>query len=243
MSYTSHQPDPNDSVLSRGHVRELSGSRGRGPAPANIVASNMQPQAASITKSPRSQSSAGAARSPIAPNGGLERRPSASQSHYRQPSRAHSNFQQSRNAMFVNSPATSSTSPDTPGSTPNVALPDLSSLTMLRRGDSLRHPSESSATTLNGPTHSPTSTLAEDRDLADTNNGVLPKKRLERTQTSKGRRSHTHHRSQSKHQQEQKTVGEYALHHLFQRVSSTHANDKRTLLKPRTVRCAGRSEN
>lgn len=182
----------------------------------------MQSQQAGTTKSPRSQSSA--ARSPAGANGGLERRPSATtQSHYRQASRAHGNFQQSRNAMFLNSPATSPMSPDTPGSAPNVGLPDISSLTMLRRGDSLRHPSESSAITLNGSTHSPISTLAEDRDVVDMNNGTMPQKRLERTQTSKRPRGHSHHRSQSKHQQEQKTVGEYALHHLFQRVSGKHA--------------------
>ena len=217
-SYTSPQPDSNDSIDFRSHVRELSGSRGRGPAPANMTAPNLQSQQASTARSPRSQSSA--ARSPAGTNGGLERRPSAStQSHYRQASRAHGNYQQSRNAMFLNSPATSPMSPEVSGSASNVALPDVSSLTMLRRADSLRHPSDSSVNTLNGSTHSPASTLAEDRDVVDMSNGAMPQKRLERTHTNKRPRGHSHHRSQSKHQQEQKTVGEYALHHLFQRVS------------------------
>ena len=214
----SLQQDPNDADFSRSHIRDLSGSRGRGPAPADMNTFNIQPQSASTLRSPRSQSSVGAARSPAVPNA-LERRPSASQGHHRQASRAHG-YQQSRNAIFLASPATSPLSPDTPGSAiSNVGIPDLSSLPMLRRGASLRHPSEDSGNIMDGSNHSsPKSTLVEERDMGQANHGTSTQKRIDRAQSSKARRGHSHHRSQSKSQQEQRSVGEYALHHLFQRV-------------------------
>ena len=47
-------------------------------------------------------------------------------------------------------------------------------------------------------------------------------RRPERIQSGKSKKEHHHHRSQSRHHhhpQELKTVGEYALHHLFNSVS------------------------
>ena len=212
------QQDPNEADFSRSHIRDSSGSRGRGPSPADMNSFNIQPQSASSLKSPRSQSSVGAVRSPAVPNA-LERRPSASQGHYRQASRAHG-YQQSRNAIFLTSPATSPLSPDTPGSAlSNAGTPDSSSLPMLRRGASLRHPSEGSGSIMDGSNYSSTtSTLVEERDMGQANHGTSTQKRVDRAQFSKARRGHSHHRSQSKSQQEQRSVGEYALHHLFQRV-------------------------
>ena len=216
--HPSSQQDPNDAGFSRNHIRDLSGSRGRGAPPADMNTFNIQPLSASSLRSPRSQSSVGAARSPAVPNA-LERRPSASQGHHRQASRAHV-YQQSRNAMFLASPVTSPLSPDLPGSAlPNAVIPDLSSLPMLRRGASLRHPSEGSGSIMDGSNHSSTkSTLVEERDMGQANHGTSTQKRIDRAQFSKTRRGHSHHRSQSKSQQEQRSVGEYALHHLFQRV-------------------------
>ena len=216
--YASPQ-DPNDADFSRSHIRDLSGSRGRGPAPADMNTFSMQPQPASNMRSPRSQSSVGAARSPAVANVALERRPSASQGHHRQASRAHG-YQQSRNAIFLASPATSPLSPDTPGSAiSNIGIPELSNLSMLRRGASLRQPSEASGSIIEGSNHvSPKSTLVEERDTGQANHSTSTQKRIDRTQSSKARRGHSHHRSQSKSQQEQRSVGEYALHHLFQRV-------------------------
>lgn len=182
-----------------------------------------QSQQPSLVPSPRSQSSLGGARSPASLNGGLERRPSASQTHFRQMSRAHGTFQQSRNAMFVSSPATSPLSPETPGSANiDANLPDFSGLTMIHRGTSLRHQNESPSTTTNDLSQhsSTTSTLVGDRDLAEMSSTSSTQKRTDRVQPSRVRGGHSHHRSQSKHSQEQKSVGEYALHHLFNQVRS-----------------------
>lgn len=221
---TQGQQDVKDSDHARSHVRDLSGSRGRGPALPSIAISNIQSQQANSTTSPRSQSSASAVRSPTGLNGTLERRPSATQSHYRQPSRAHSNYPQSRNAIFLASPATSPLSPDTPGSAiSNASLPDFSNYTMIRRQTSVRWPGDSPSTTANNSMHgsSVPSTLGGDRDLGDAIDGTVVR-RNDRTQTSKSRTGHSHHRSQSRHHQEQKSVGEYALHHLFNKVSIDH---------------------
>ena len=217
--YASQQ-DTNDADFPRSHIRDLSGSRGHGPALAEMNTFNMQPQSASNVRSPRSQSSVGAARSPAVPNVALERRPSASQGHHRQASKAHG-YQQSRNAIFLASPTTSPLSPDTPGSAVSkIGMPDLSSLSMLRRGASLRHPSEGSGSAMDGSTMSPKSTLEEEYEMGQANHSTSTQKRTDRTQSSKARRGHSHHRSQSKSHQEQRSVGEYALHHLFQRVCS-----------------------
>lgn len=218
---TQAQQDTKDADHSRSHVRDLSGSRGRGPALPNIAVSNMQSQQANSGISPRSQSSASVARSPASLNGTLERRPSATQNHYRQPSRAHSNYPQSRNALFLTSPTTSPLSPDTPGSaSTNASQSDFSNYTMGRRQASVRYPNEST-TALNAamPTSSALASSNGDRDVGDVINSTSVQKRTERSGTSKSRSGHHHHRSQSKHRQEQKSVGEYALHHLFNKVS------------------------
>lgn len=56
-------------------------------------------------------------------------------------------------------------------------------------------------------------TLVE-KDMAELTTGTI-QKRIERQQSSKQRNDHLHHHSNSRTQQEQKTVGEYSLHHLF----------------------------
>lgn len=214
------QQDVNGSDQPRNHVRDFSGSRGRGPALPNIAISNTQAQQ---SKSPRSQSSVGAGRSPSGLNGTLERRPSATHNHYRQPSRAHSNYPQSRNAIFVASPTTSPLSPETPGSSiSSIAPPDISNNTMVRRQTSVRYPGEMPNATLSGSTLVSTSSATSnaDREHGDTVEGTQVQKRLDRTH-GKSRSGHSHHRSQSRHHHEQKSVGEYALHHLFNKVSTT----------------------
>lgn len=138
-------------------------------------------------------------------------------------------YQHSRNTSYVNSPATSPLSPQPNGSgLVNVGpTPEFSSLTMIHRGTPERRPSDSPSVTSNSSTNmSSASTLAGDRDVGDTSNTMFGQKRLDRTHSAKGRRGHGHHRSQSKQSiQEQKTVGEYALHHLFNSVSSLTFND------------------
>ena len=182
--------------------------------------SNIQTQQPGIALSPRSQSSAGAVRSPAGLDVGLERQPSVTQGHYRQTSRAQGAYLQARNAGFVSSPATSPLSPETPVSAvSNAGLPDISKHTMIHRGVSSRRPIESTINTANGSLHgSSTSTLVGDQDMGDLNGGTSTQRRLDRTQSVKARRGHDVHRSLSRHSQEQKSVGEYALHHLFNKV-------------------------
>ena len=236
-----NQQDGNSTDQSRSHVRDLSGSRGRGPALPNIAVSNMQAPQANTSITPRSQSSAGVGRSPAGLNGTLERRPSATHNHFRQPSRAHSNYPQSRNAIFVASPATSPLSPETPGSAiTDGSLPDFSINTMVRRQASVRYPGDSPISTVNGSTQvsSSSAIMNVDRESGDINEGTLAQKRAERTQNGKSRNGHSHHRSKSRHHHEQKSVGEYALHHLFNRVSHIFYHPHGYSDRP-TVRCAG----
>lgn len=99
---------------------------------------------------------------------------------------------------------------------------------MLRRGASIRRPNESSSGTANGlPHNSSISTSSADQDVTEMNNGPATQRRLDRTQSTKARTGHGHHRSQSR-QQEQKSVGEYALHHLFNKfvVQADHKIDQ-----------------
>ena len=210
--------DAKDSDAFRSHARDL--SRGRGPAPANGI-SNIETQQPGITQSPRSQSSAGAVRSPAGLDVGLERQPSITQGHYRQPSRAQGTYLQARNAAFVSSPATSPMSPETPSSAnSNSGTPDISNHTMIHRGMSSRRPTEPTSGTAHGSLQSSSSSVLNgDQDMGDINGGTSTQRRLDRTQSVKGRRGHDPQRSQSRHSQEQKSVGEYALHHLFNKVS------------------------
>ena len=216
------QQEAQDGDASRSHVRDLSGSRGRGPVLPNIAISNIHSQQANAGISSRSQSSASTARSPASINGTLERRPSATQGHYRQQSRAHSNFPQSRNGILVTSPTASPLSPETPNSaSTNASQPDFSTNMINRRQASVRYPHESTSTLNSALQTNLVSVLAAsngDREAGDTINGGSVQKRNERSGTSKSRSGHHHHRSQSKQRQEQKSVGEYALHHLFNKV-------------------------
>ena len=223
--YTSPpQAEPNGFDGSRGtsQPQDRSGSRGRVPNLLNMNASSFQTQHAVQTQSPRSQSSAASARSPASlTNGGLERTTSVTHGHYRQGSKFQAPYQHSRNASFVNSPATSPLSPQPIGvaSTKAGLLPEFSSLTAMHHGASELRPTESPATTVNGSMNaSSTSTLVSEREPGDANNMMLIQKRVDRTHGSRARRDHSHQRSQSR-QLEQKTVGEYALHHLFNSVS------------------------
>ena len=223
-SFTVHaQQEARDADFPRSHARDPSGSRERGPALPNIAISNMQSQQANSSVSPRSQSTANATRSPANLHGSLERRPSATQNHFRQPSRAHSNYPQSRNAIFVSSPTVSPLSPETPSSANTLASQtEFSNNTTVRRQASVRYPNEPT-TTLNGVMQTTSVTASAspngDRDLGNTNSSTVAQKRVDRTQTSKPRSvDHRHYRSQSRHRQEQKSVGEYALHHLFNKV-------------------------
>lgn len=118
----------------------------------------------------------------------LERKPSGSYAHNRNTSIVHG-IQHSRNTSFVNSPATSPLSPQA------IAA---------------------AGATIDGAVMSQESIVE-----AFAANGNMPAAttRPERAPSARSsRRGHNHHRSQSRHHQhahELKTVGEYALHHLF----------------------------
>lgn len=152
----------------------------------------------------------------------LERRPSGA-SHYRQTSKTHGTNSQSRNALFLNSAGAN------PVAREGEAVPDSTSSSdlnaILRRGASRRRPSASPSGTSN-PSVSGASTLTPERDANETT-GTLPTlRKLDRSQSSRNRKEHSHHRSRSRNQQhEQVAVGEYAMHHLFNKASRNLLRD------------------
>jgi len=176
--------------------REPSQTRGRAlTASSRTVASRSQTPAASSTSSPDRD------RERDRTLGSLERKPSGAYAHNRNTSIVHG-IQHSRTTSFVNAPATSPLSP--------LVL--------------------ASPAPLNGPTMSPESLAEAAAANAPANTSpVAPPpadastpRRPERAPSARSaRRGHNHHRSQSRHPpppphaHELKTVGEYALHHLF----------------------------
>ena len=159
----------------------------------------------------------------------LERRPSATAAqHYRHPSKTHGNNSSSRNAIFVTTPSASPLSPELDPVPDSSVVPDFN--TMMRRGTSRRRPSASPSTTAQGSLSTTSTNLAPDGDSSSTASTM---KKLERVQSSKSRKEHSHHRSRSRNQQEQKTVGEYALHHLFNKFNSqTDYKIKQCIMDP-----------
>ncbi|KAI9668013.1 MAG: Cell morphogenesis protein PAG1 [Bathelium mastoideum] len=194
--------------------RDGSVNRGRGGTAAGMRAA-----------SPRAQGSAG-----TRPDAKLDRKPSISYGHHRNTSIVHG-IQHSRNASFA-SPLASPLSPaliaaaagggggghgmDALAMSPDGSM-DMSpsSIFTSNTNGSLR--SMTSTSTMNGST--PNSEKASfDASAGSVNTGTMHR-RPERMHSSKMRRGHDHHRSQSRHPHqhasEQKTVGEYAIHHLF----------------------------
>jgi hypothetical protein len=169
--------------------------------------------ASSRTKSPRSQTPAlFAASSNSSPDrtvgavGTLERKPSGSYAHNRNTSIVHG-IQHSRNTSFVNSPATSPLSPQAivaAGATLDGAVMSQESIAEAFAANGTR-PGVNIA---NGGAH-----------VAAGSEGSVPQRKPERAPSARSsRRGHNQQRSQSRHPQnthELKTVGEYALHHLF----------------------------
>ncbi|KAI9829877.1 MAG: hypothetical protein M1819_005975 [Sarea resinae] len=191
------------------HSRETSVTGGRGLTAVNAALSSLQSQQHVRAPSPRSHTTA---RPGPGLDGGVERRPSLSYGHHRQTSIVHG-IQHSRNASFVNQPATSPISPQViaaagvgsgsgPDTSTNVVIPEMDDPSWGRSGTS---GSFSRSNTI-------TSALASDRSTGDSG-----QKRLERMHSGKSRRDYSRNHSQSRHhhQPELKTVGEYALHHLF----------------------------
>ncbi|KAF2268797.1 hypothetical protein CC78DRAFT_454854, partial [Lojkania enalia] len=134
--------------------------------------------------------------------------------HHRQTSIVHG-IQHSRNTSFVNSPATSPLSPQViaaaAGSTFPLDGPVMSqeSITEAFTASGM----QPAGTAPNGYTGTSASVIAAD----GTSTHAVARK-PESVSGRSSRKGHHHHRSQSRHHQhgsELKTVGEYALHHLF----------------------------
>lgn len=77
------------------------------------------------------------------------------------------------------------------------------------------------------------SMLSADGDGKETGAGQVPQQhmKMERVQSTKVRRDHSRQHSHSRHQQaELKTVGEYALHHLFNSVRLFSTRGKKQMV-------------
>ena len=169
--------------------------------------------ASSHTKSPRSQTpavfAASSNSSPDRTVGSLERKPSGSYAHNRNTSIVHG-IQHSRNTSFVNSPATSPLSPQAIAAA--VATLD---------GAVMSQESIAEAFAANGIQPGATHTNGHTAAGASTAGGsdvTCPHRKPERAPSRSSRRGHNQQRSQSRHppaNHELKTVGEFALHHLF----------------------------
>jgi hypothetical protein len=211
------------------HSRDVSTARGRVDSPAALGIANFQNQQArrgqSHSKSPESV----AGSSGLGYEGGLERRPSNSYGHHRQTSIVHG-VQHSRNPSFATSSTTATANQLTPdglssvsfgGSTAGSASASVESMLTAKSGK-LDQPDISSNHSHggnNGSTHAHSAglTTIEDNDPNDGFDGQHTQRKMPPNST-KLRQVHSHTRSHSKHPQEARTVGEYALHHLFNSV-------------------------
>ncbi|PGH07578.1 hypothetical protein AJ80_07967 [Polytolypa hystricis UAMH7299] len=199
------------------HSRDVSTARGR-PADSSALAlpplqSQSHLRGHSHSKSPEPT----AARTAAAAEGeGLERRPSNSYGHHRQTSIVHGSIQHSRNTSFATSVSTASPlSPEAiaSGVYAGGLGPDLTST---GKRDGPEYYAGYPAGTNNGSAQMSSSTLAPIQDSELTETGSEHQTHRKMLSTGKLRREHSHHTSHSKHHtQESRTVGEYALHHLF----------------------------
>lgn len=205
------------------HSRETSAVRGRPADPSALAPSSLQPQNTrrghSHSKSPETSNGRPSAAAYDAP---LERRPSNSYGHHRQTSIVHG-IQHSRNPSFAAS--TTSTSPLSPELIASLGRSggggESDSAAHSRHDQSDMNSSYQSSGG-NTSSHSLTGTLStiEDQDTEEVGSHS-PANPVHRRMNSSGKpwRERSHSRSHSKPHFESKTVGEYALHHLFNSVS------------------------
>lgn len=188
------------------HSREASTARGRAPDPSVLPSSGLQAphshRGNSHSKSPETSTG----QPGPGYDGGLERRQSNSYGHHRQTSIVHG-IQHSRNPSHAASS--------------NPLVPELMASLARNTGYGSDNDSAYQTPAGSGPSHTAQSPLGtiEDQDRGDIphDNQANP---LHRRMNSGGRqwREGSHSRSHSKHHSESKTVGEYALHHLFNSV-------------------------
>ena len=203
--------------------RDLPTPRGRGPGPPNgALTPLLQPQLQSSGRapSPRVQPSNGdTATRPLV--GTLERKSSASYGHHRQTSIVHGVAQHSRNPSSTNPSTSTHRNPQlvTNGTLPmGLGQETLSPNTKTMESPEL-HLNRPPSSTINSSVPNPlaNSTSPGDRNMIDAGDNALTQKRVDRMHSGKNRQDHS--RSQSKHQPEQISISEYALHHLFNSVS------------------------
>ncbi|GAT28704.1 cell morphogenesis protein [Aspergillus luchuensis] len=200
------------------HSRETSTVRGGADLSA-LTPSSSQPQHSRRGNSHSKSPEPSAGRSGLGYDVGLERRPSNSYGHHRNTSIVHG-IQHSRNPSFAAS--TTSTSPLSPeliASLGRGGAPDPEGTGAVRMEQN-EGPSGFQGQGANGAVHSLQGTLStiEDRDTDDVADGTLAST-AHRRMNSNGKpwQERSHSRSHSRHHfgAESKTVGEYALHHLF----------------------------
>lgn len=197
------------------HSREPSAARGRAADPSALAPTFPARRGHSGSKSP--DVSAG---HPAGYDVGLERRPSNSYGHHRQTSIVHG-MQHSRNPSMAGS--TASTSPLSPELIASLGRGGFDEGTLPTKLDQLDPQSNYQSPGIPAG-HGVPGTLStiRDNDADDTMNGSpasVIHKRMNSGGTI-GRRDRSHSRSHSKHHLESKTVGEYALHHLFNSVGT-----------------------
>ncbi|KAI1337403.1 cell morphogenesis N-terminal-domain-containing protein [Xylariaceae sp. FL0016] len=201
------------------HSRESSLEKLRSGGLAGIPESPRSPPS-STSPGPRSASRPGI-------GGILERSvdpKSAAYGHHRQTSIVHG-IQHSRNGSLSSS--SSPLSPQMIAAAGVGLLPDRADMPPMVRQDSdlstaSRPPTALSGTTANSSPH----TLDRAQSNVDSNASTLTQRQMERMH-SRARRDHAHQQSHSSrhHRDEQKTVGEYALHVLFTSFIA-HAEEK-----------------
>ncbi|CAI7658903.1 unnamed protein product [Penicillium discolor] len=190
------------------HSRESSTVRGRPVDPSTLAP--IQPRRGhSGSKSPDVSN--------VRPTGyevGLERRPSNSYGHHRQTSIVHG-MQHSRNTSMAGS--TASTSPLSPELIASLGRGAFDEATLPAKFDPLETHSGYSTPSGVSASHGLPPTLSTIQDNDTALRDVSPAAILHNRMNSGGkpRRERSDSRSQSKHHAESKTVGEYALHHLF----------------------------
>lgn len=227
-------PSPGLSGL---HSRESSATiaRGRLADSANLSLPTLQPHSRNRGHSQSKSPEAAIGRPSGTPNheGSLERKPSiSSYGHHRKTSIVHG-IQHSRNPSYAAS--STSASPLSPEMIASAGLgvianssPGLDPTLFSRLDQPESLPSYTgTGSTSTGLTQPSGLSTIEDDDMGDTvklvGQGTKPAHKKMLSNGSKMRRDPSHSRGHSKHHhQEAKTVGEYALHHLFNSVRTSH---------------------
>ncbi|ODH51169.1 hypothetical protein GX48_02594 [Paracoccidioides brasiliensis] len=224
---TSSQPNlhssSSDRLVSRNpphmisHIRDPSSTRGRPSDPSPVSLQSLQPKsrlrARSHSKSPES---AGARSAASLEGEVLERRPSNSYGHHRQASIVHGNIQHSRNASFGTSSAIASLLGPEEIASMAFELSHLNDSTLNGKRDLVEYSSgyAGSGAPITCQIQSLSLATIQDSHGAEMSSDTPTQRKG--ASSGKSRRDHSHHPSHSvKQSQEAKTVGEYALHHLF----------------------------